>query len=72
VGVLRRLVRGLGGYIAFGATVAWLAPSPMAVPAGIVACGVAGRVAGRTIRPAPRDGQGSGCPSGRAAATLSV
>ena len=54
VGVLRGLVHGLVGYFAFAATVALLAPSPAAVPAGIVACGVAGRAAWGALRAAPR------------------
>jgi hypothetical protein len=50
VGVLRGLVHGLGGYFAFAATVALLAPSPAAVPAGVVACGVAGRTAWKMMQ----------------------
>jgi hypothetical protein len=34
------LVRGLAGYFAFAATAALLAPSPLAVPAGLAACAV--------------------------------
>jgi len=49
VGVLRGLVHGLGGYFAFAATVALLAPSPAAVPAGVVACAVAGWAAWKTV-----------------------
>jgi hypothetical protein len=50
VGVLRGLVHGLGGYFAFAATVALLAPSPLAVPAGMVACAVAGRAVRTSTR----------------------
>jgi hypothetical protein len=49
VGVLRGLVQGLGGYFAFAATVALLAPSPVAVPAGIGTCVI---VAGAMVREA--------------------
>jgi hypothetical protein len=48
--VLRGLLHGLGGYFAFAGTVALVAPSPLAVPAGIVTCVVAGRAAWLAMR----------------------
>jgi hypothetical protein len=49
---LRGLVRGLAGYFAFAATAALLAPSPLAVPAGLAACAITagGRYRGRAIQ----------------------
>lgn len=51
---LRGLVHGLGGYFAFAGTVALIAPSPAAIPAGLIACAVVGRVAWRAVRGARR------------------
>jgi hypothetical protein len=48
-------VHGLAGYFAFASAVALVAPSPAAVPAGILACAAVARVAWAAVRPGPSD-----------------
>jgi hypothetical protein len=54
-GVLQGLVHGLAGYFAFASAVALVAPSPAAVPAGILACAAVARVAWAAVRPGLSD-----------------